>query len=169
MNEDCRHPRPLQELPLSIPAKIAHNRRVIAASGPFAHLIGGALHDALTASFEAPVLLENDADTALTGELVNDAGVGRSDVGMFVVSTALASSIALDRTIRRGRRRILGDFGALPFGEGRTLNDVVSAGGIIEAAGKSGRVRPSTTCSPQRRTPLSNEFIATSLRDCPLR
>lgn len=109
-----------------------------------------------------PTELRSDPDMALLGEMKIGQASGYQDVVMLVVSTSVRGSIAIGGEVLGGDRRLIGEYGALPIGDGRSLSDVLTLSGIREAAQKAGVAlgEPSTLL-----VGVDSGFAATIRRD----
>ncbi|NNK92322.1 MAG: ROK family protein [Acidimicrobiia bacterium] len=121
------------------------------AWGPHVAGIGIPLRAALETRLGVPVVVDNDANTALHAEMVEGAGVGSSELVMVTVGTGIGGAIAFNGTVRRGRS-FAGEFGHIAVtgdGEpcacgrrgcweteasGPALSRLASLGGIVDTA-----------------------------------
>lgn len=87
---------------------------VVTASDSFRGWAGFRLRDALAASFGVPVVLENDVNAFLLGELLAGAVRGRRDAVGIALGTGVGGAIVLDGEIVRGRRGAAGEIGHTP-------------------------------------------------------
>ena len=62
-------------------------------------------------AFGIPIILENDVDMAVLGEMRNGAGYGCSDIVFLNVGVGLAAGIIIDGHLLRGKNRAAGEIG----------------------------------------------------------
>ncbi len=74
----------------------------------------------LSEAFECPVLIENDANAAVVGEVIYGAAKGHRDVVYVTISTGIGGGLYLDGKLYRGSSGFAGEIGHIkPFGKGR--------------------------------------------------
>ncbi|XVQ09612.1 ROK family transcriptional regulator [Spirillospora sp. CA-255316] len=92
---------------------------------------GPGFSERLAERLSGGVRLENDANIALIGEITVGAGAGTEDVVMFTVGAGLGAGVLLDGDLLTGRHGLVGEFGSVPLGDGRLLEEMLSAPGIV--------------------------------------
>lgn len=70
-----------------------------------------------------PVLVENDVNLALLGEMRAGAAVGKENVALLVVSTGIGGALALGGRLYRGRRGAAGELGYWLMGREHLASD----------------------------------------------
>jgi glucokinase len=79
-----------------------------------------ALGDLLTEALSTPVLIENDANAAVLGEVYCGAAKGYRDVIYVTISTGIGGGLFLNGQLYRGSSGFAGEIGhTKPFGKGR--------------------------------------------------
>ncbi len=87
---------------------------VVAASDSFRGWAGFGLQRELEAALGAPIVLENDVNAFLAGELVAGAVRGHRDALGIALGTGVGGALVLDGEIVRGRRGAAGEIGHTP-------------------------------------------------------
>ncbi len=86
-----------------------------------------------------PLLLDNDANYALLGELHFGAAHQATTAAMLTIGTGLGVGLAIDRQVLRGEHGLVGEFGQLPVGPfGARLEHMVTGPGILRRAREAG-------------------------------
>ena len=89
----------------------------------------------LAQRMKAPILLDNDSNVALLGELRFGAGRGLTNAVMFTVGTGVGAGVMLDGQIRRGAHGMVGEFGYLPVGpSGEVVEALLAGSGLVSRA-----------------------------------
>lgn len=88
------------------------------------------LCDHLTKKYNAPAIIDNDANVAALGEFVFGAGKGTSSMLYFTVSTGIGGGVILDGKLWHGRNNLAGEVGHI----------IVVDGGNVCECGKKGCV-----------------------------
>ncbi len=71
-------------------------------------------------ALKCPVLIENDANAAVVGEVIYGAAIGHRDVVYVTISTGIGGGLFLNGQIYRGSSGFAGEIGHIkPFGTGR--------------------------------------------------
>ncbi len=137
-NEAGDHGR-LEEVVISLPARIGPDQSIARPAGHLAYLEGSDFRQFVSEAIGASTELRSDPDMALLGEMKIGRASGYGDVVMFVMSSSLSASVAIEGNILAGgRRHVIGEFGAMPLGDGRTLGDVLTFPGILTKARNAG-------------------------------
>lgn len=77
------------------------------------------------------VVLKNDSNLALVGEMCAGAAAGLQDVAMVTIGTGVGAGVALRGELLTGTRGLVGEFGSLPFdADGSLVEDVLSGAGL---------------------------------------
>jgi predicted NBD/HSP70 family sugar kinase len=80
------------------------------------------------------LVVDNDANLALRGEMQFGAGRGLRSLVMFTIGTGIGAGVAVDGRLWRGRSGFAGEFGSLVVERGpRTLEQVASAPALLAA------------------------------------
>lgn len=120
---------------VALPAVVPEPGVVVRPTRRLAQLAGSQLQRCLSQALGVPVVLENDANMALLGELATGAAAGRAHAVLLTLSTDFSAGIAIDGEILRGRNGIVGQFGWLhAAGTGRPLRELLSVDGILASA-----------------------------------
>ena len=84
---------------------------------------------------DRPILIDNDVNFALLGELHFGAACEATTAAMLTIGTGLGSALAIHREVLRGERGLVGEFGQLPAGPlGMPLENLVTGPGILRRA-----------------------------------
>lgn len=83
------------------------------------------------------VMLENDSNLALVGEMCAGAAVGLRDVAMVTIGTGVGAGVALRGEILSGARGLVGEFGSLPVEVGGAVVEEVLCGAALASARSS--------------------------------
>ncbi|MFV0450639.1 MAG: ROK family protein [Propioniciclava sp.] len=85
------------------------------------------------------LLIDNDANYALLGELRFGAARSSSTAAMLTIGTGLGVGLAISGRLLQGRNGIVGEFGQLPVGPlGARLEHMVTGPGILRRAAEAG-------------------------------
>lgn len=77
----------------------------------------------MSKAFKCPVIIENDANAAVVGEVYFGAAKGHRDVIYITISTGIGGGLFLNGRLYRGSSGFAGEIGHIkPFGKGRTCN-----------------------------------------------
>lgn len=88
------------------------------------------------------VVLKNDANLALVGEMCAGAAAGLQDVAMVMIGTGVGAGVALQGELLTGARGLVGEFGSLPLGTaGRVVEDALCGAGLAAARSSLGAPR----------------------------
>lgn len=138
MGKEARDYGPLRRAVISLPAKTDADGTITRPAGHLKYLSGSNFLELVGARLGTRTDLRSDPDMALLGEMQIGRATGYRDVAMFVMSSSLSASVAVDGMILGGRRHVIGEFGAMPHGNGQTLRDVLTAPGVLSRAAQSG-------------------------------
>lgn len=95
--------------------------------------------EALRRGLGRPLVLDNDANYALLGELRFGAAREASTAVMLTFGTGLGAGIAINGQVLRGASGVVGEFGQLPVGPlGSRLEHMVTGPGIMLRAAEAG-------------------------------
>lgn len=90
-------------------------RRIIAATSAIHNWAGTDLAGELEAVTGVPVIIENDVNAHLRGEMWQGAATSGDTIAMVAVGTGIGGALAIDRAIRVGPRGLGGDIGHVPI------------------------------------------------------
>ena len=122
---------------VGVPGRVRDGRCLARPADRLSAGSGERLVVALEGALEAPVVLENDANVALVGELREGAAAGCSDAAVLTASTEVDAGVAVGGVVLRGRTGLVGELSALPVGD-RTLRDLLSVSGLVDSAAHRG-------------------------------
>jgi predicted NBD/HSP70 family sugar kinase len=126
---------PLKSVVVGLPGMVTPDGTTISGATNVPQIEGDVFARRVTRAIPAPVLLYNDSDLALLGELRFGAGRGLTRAVMFTMGAGLGAGIVLDGTLLRGRRGLVGEFGFLPIGpSGERVEDLLSGAGLLRQA-----------------------------------
>lgn len=149
---------PLRAVSLGLPGVVDGASGKVRGAPNLPQVEGLRFVSALRDRLAVPVSFENDANLALLGEIRLGAARGHKSAVMFTIGAGLGAGVVVENRLLRGRTGLVGEFGYLPAGEkGETLEQVLSARGLLAAAAARGR----ELASPE---PIFAERVASSLR-----
>jgi predicted NBD/HSP70 family sugar kinase len=138
LRNEARDFGPLRRAVISLPAKTDRDGTIARPAGHLKYLSDSDFLDLVAARIGASTDLRSDPDMALLGEMQIGRATGYRDVAMFVMSSSLSASVAIDGAILGGRRHVIGEFGSMPHGYGMVLRDVLTAPGVLTRAARHG-------------------------------
>lgn len=117
---DSRHDNHLSGAGVCVAGFIDHSRGLVHQSPNLNWQSPVALGDLLKEALSAPVLIENDANAAVLGEVYCGAAKGYRDVIYVTISTGIGGGLFLNGQLYRGSNGFAGEIGHIkPFGKGR--------------------------------------------------
>jgi predicted NBD/HSP70 family sugar kinase len=134
-------------LVVGIPGTVEQSSGIIRNAPNLPAIEGTDFGAELTRRTQSQVLIENDSNLALVGELRAGAAAGHDNAVMVTIGTGLGVGVALGRRLITGAGGTVGEFGVMPVDlMGTTLESVISGSGIADAARRMGLhdVRPET-------------------------
>lgn len=120
---------------LAVPGLVDVNTNMVVYSAQFPDLEHTDIAAGISGSTGKPTYLENDANAAAFGEL--KAGAGRDTEDLFYVTagTGVGGALIFDGKLWHGVSGFAGEFGYFAIdAEGRRLEDVASASGVVRRA-----------------------------------
>lgn len=130
---------PLGAVAIGLPGALSGDSSRVVASQNLPPIRGTAFIDALPAAIAAPVILENDSNLALLGELRYGSLAVDDTVSLLAIGTGLGSAAAIEGRILRAQDGRLGEFGRLNLPGSKTrIRDLVSGAGLVAYAQESG-------------------------------
>ncbi|MFF6804528.1 ROK family protein [Streptomyces sp. NPDC012616] len=130
--------RPLIGIVVAVPATVRDAAIVVRPARQLAQTEGAELGHRLGRALGVPVLLDNDSNLALVGEMATGAAVGCTDAVILTTSTDFDAGVAVNGEILRGRTGIVGEFATLPTGDEQPLRRLLSVDGILDTAAEQG-------------------------------
>ncbi|HEY9293093.1 MAG TPA: ROK family protein [Microlunatus sp.] len=129
----------LAALAVGVPGALSGDAAEIVGSQNLPQIVGTGFIDALQNGVPAPVIIENDSNLALTGELAYGALDRNDTVSMLSIGTGLGTAAAIDGRLMRTKDGRLGEFGRLNLpGSKLKLRDLVSGAGLVAHAHETG-------------------------------
>jgi predicted NBD/HSP70 family sugar kinase len=126
---------PLRAVVVGLPGMVTPDGTTVSGAPNVPQIEGQVFARKLARAIPAPVLLYNDSDLALVGELRFGAGRGLTRAVMFTIGAGLGAGVALDGALLRGRTGLTGEFGYLPAGpSGETVEELLSGTGLMRQA-----------------------------------
>ncbi len=117
---DSRHDNSLSGVGVCIAGFVDHVRGLVHQSPNLNWHRPVALGDLLIEALSTPVLIENDANAAVLGEVFYGAALGYRDVIYVTISTGIGGGLFLNGQLYRGSNGFAGEIGHIkPFGKGR--------------------------------------------------
>lgn len=87
----------------------------------------------LRTRLDVPLILDNDANLGVLGEMRFGTARGFGSVVLFSIGTGLGAGICLDGQLLNGRSGFVGEFGYLPIGpRGESLESLVAGAGLAD-------------------------------------
>lgn len=87
---------------IGVPGRVDARRRAV-LSGGYVNLASVALAERLEKAAGKPVVIDNDCNMALAGEIALGAGKGRDNIVMFTIGTGIGGAVVQGGQIVRGR------------------------------------------------------------------
>jgi predicted NBD/HSP70 family sugar kinase len=130
---------PLRAVAIGLPGVVSATADRVVGSQNLGQIVGTAFVDAITAGMSAPVVVGNDSNFGLRGEL-HVGGIPEDETAvLFSLGTGLGSAVAIDRHLLLGSEGLLGEFGRLRLpGRRERLRDLVSGAGLVAYARSKG-------------------------------
>ena len=120
LTTDTRHDNWLSGAGVCVAGFVDHSRGLVHQSPNLNWHRPVALGDLLTEALSTPVLIENDANAAVLGEVFYGAALGCRDVIYVTISTGIGGGLFLNGQLYRGSSGFAGEIGhTKPFGKGR--------------------------------------------------
>jgi len=117
---DSRHDNCLSGVGVCIAGFVDHNQGLVHQSPNLNWHRSVGLGDLLTEALSTTVLIENDANAAVLGEVFYGAALGYRDVIYVTISTGIGGGLFLNGQLYRGSNGFAGEIGHIkPFGKGR--------------------------------------------------
>ena len=126
---------PLDQCAVAVPGAVAGAPPVVSNAPNLAGVQGTKFINAANKTLPNPVSIDNDVNMALTAELLIGQAGGIDSASMVTIGTGLGTAISINRSILRGQRGLVGEFGQLSLGsDGRKLEESISGKGLLELA-----------------------------------
>jgi predicted NBD/HSP70 family sugar kinase len=139
---------------VGIPGTVERPSGVIRNAPNLPAIVGSDFGETLRRLAPGRILVENDSNLALVGEMRAGAAAGHDNAVMITIGTGVGVGVALGRRLITGEAGTVGEFGVLPVHlDGTTLESVISGTGIADAARRSGLrdVRPESILEAEPR------------------
>lgn len=123
---------------ISCPSVYNNEKKVIEGSSALSYLIGKDLLGDIKKQVNAKVIIENDGNCSLLGEIWNGSAKNKKNVVLFVVGTAIGGAICIDGRLIKGVNNNAGELGYMLLRNDvqsmnfNSLGGLSSVGGIIE-------------------------------------
>lgn len=129
----------LMAIAVGLPGALSGDASRVFGSQNLPQIVGTTFISTLEAEATVPVVVENDSNLALTGELRYGALARDATVSLLAIGTGLGSAAAIGGSVLRADDGRLGEFGRLNMpGSKRKLRDLVSGAGLIRYAEECG-------------------------------
>jgi predicted NBD/HSP70 family sugar kinase len=160
-------PGPLRSVVVGLPAVVHPTDFTVRGAPNLPQIEGLAFVEALQEDLQLPVSFDNDSNLALVGEVRLGAARGHSSAVMLTIGTGLGAGVFLQGGLLRGQSGFVGEFGYLPVGgQGETLEEVLSARGLVAAAALCGTELPSPEPIFARGVPQVFRKLRRRFEDC---
>ncbi|ASW43920.1 ROK family protein [Clostridium isatidis] len=123
---------------ISCPESYNKEKKIIEGSSALSYIIGEDLLGDIKKKVNAEVIIENDGNCSLLGEIWNGKAKGKKNVALFVVGTAIGGAICIDGKIIKGVNNSAGELGYMLLRNDvknmnfNSLGGLSSVGGIVE-------------------------------------
>lgn len=137
LSRSARPEVPLSAVAIGVPGVVAGDKDRIVSSVNLPQISGTAFLDALYGLFDLPLLVDNDSNLALSGELRlnRDARFTQSTDVLLVLGTGVRAAISINGEILSGSEGVLGEFGRLQLpGTDLRVRDYISGAGLLKVA-----------------------------------
>jgi predicted NBD/HSP70 family sugar kinase len=129
----------LASVAIGLPGALSGDALQVVGSQNLPPIRGTAFIEAIHQAIGVPVILENDSNLALLGELRYGSLAADDTVALLSIGTGLGSAAAIDGRILRAKDGRLGEFGRLNLPGSKTrIRDLVSGAGLVDYARESG-------------------------------
>lgn len=129
----------LASVAIGLPGPLSGDGMQVVGSQNLPPIRGTAFIEALHQAVPARVIVENDSNLALLGELRYGSLAADETVVLLAIGTGLGSAAAIDGRILRAQDGRLGEFGRLNLPGSKTrIRDLVSGAGLVAYAQESG-------------------------------
>jgi len=123
---------------IGIPAAVHPASGRISLAGNLPGLDDLPLAEMLSRSIGCPVLLENDVNLALAGEVAAGVARGKRNVAFVALGTGIGAGVMVDGHLLRGAHGGVGEVAYLPFPGGQPDADTIRQGQLEAAVGSAG-------------------------------
>ena len=122
---------------VGIPGTVEQATGLIRNAPNLPQIEGGSFHRALAKLTVGDLVVENDSNLALVGEMRAGAAANADNAVMITIGTGVGAGVALDRRVLTGSSGTVGEFGVIPVDlKGTTLESVISGPGIAAEAAR---------------------------------
>jgi predicted NBD/HSP70 family sugar kinase len=122
----------LGALAVGVPGAVSGDARRVVRSQNLGQITGADFIDRLDSRVDAPVVIDNDSNLALLGELRYGSSRIDDTVALLAVGTGIGSAAAIKGRMLRAAEGHLGEFGRLNLpGTKVRLRDLVSGAGLV--------------------------------------
>lgn len=131
---DAERPEPIVTV-IGVPGVVRTTTGHVRNSPNLAAVAGGTFTQRLRSRMPGHLVVENDSNIALVGELRAGAAVGATNAVMLTIGTGVGAGVAVDGKLLPGPHGGVGEFGIMPVDlDGTTLEEVISGPAIAIAA-----------------------------------
>ncbi|WP_027108222.1 ROK family protein [Lacticigenium naphthae] len=127
---------PIEGVAISSPGAVNQKEKVIegVSAVPFLHQFP--IYDELEEIFEAPVAIENDANSAALAEVWKGAAKGLQNVLFIVIGTGIGGSVIVNGEVQHGKHLFGGEFGFTLINGTKTFSELGTAVGMAKRYNK---------------------------------
>ncbi|MGH9171330.1 MAG: ROK family protein [Acidimicrobiales bacterium] len=131
---DSERPEPSVTV-IGVPGVVGSTTGHIRNSPNLAAVEGRTFTERLSWRMPGRLVVENDSNVALVGELRAGAAAGARNAVMLTIGTGVGAGVAVDGRLLSGPHGGVGEFGIVPIDlDGTTLEEVISGPAIVAAA-----------------------------------
>ncbi|WES67513.1 ROK family protein [Superficieibacter sp. HKU1] len=112
---------------VSAPGNVDPEAGIIGGLSAIPYIHHFAIVDELTALFNLPVCIENDANAAGIAEAALGAGQGKPHVLFVIAGTGIGGAIVKNNVLQRGSHKYAGEFGLMTLDDGKTFSELGTA------------------------------------------
>lgn len=112
---------------VSAPGNVDPEAGIIGGLSAIPYIHHFAIVDELTALFDLPVCIENDANAAGMAEAALGAAQGKSHVLFVIAGSGIGGAIVKNNVLQRGSHKYAGEFGLMTLDGGKTFSELGTA------------------------------------------
>ncbi|WP_194208349.1 ROK family protein [Superficieibacter sp. 1612_C1] len=125
--QQYQHIYTVEGVSVSAPGNVDPEAGIIGGLSAIPYIHHFAIVDELTALFDLPVCIENDANAAGMAEAALGAGQGKSHVLFVIAGSGIGGAIVKNNVLQRGSHKYAGEFGLMTLDSGKTFSELGTA------------------------------------------
>jgi len=123
------------------PGSLDTDKGIVRKAANFDWVEAPLTHELSVAMANTPVVLLNDAEAALQGEVWNGVAVGKRHVVMLTLGSGIGGGILVDKKVVRGCSGLAGELGHAIMKIGGRMNEGTGVRGVSEEYGSCGGIK----------------------------